>query len=294
MEIISVETPRGIILKGAMWGSKASSDTVVIMMSGICSNVFQNELLTSTGELLYKNNIAFICGQAMDAFSIIYYSDTKIKKQVAKGVVNDDFNLVYEDVDSYVKFAKDMGFQKIILAGHSLGSNKIIHYLANTPDNFIDNFIISAPIDLAHFWNILKEKEMYLETAEKFVKEGRGQDILPFLFMGFSPMCADTLLQFYSAYNLKNCPVISNDGETNSLNSIKISGAFIIGEKDSMTNSDAEGFINKINSYCKKPEENMVIVIPDASHIFYGKHKEYAQAVLDCVELNSNTKAFFT
>ena len=69
MEIIRVKTPRGLELKGAMWGSDRMN-TVVIMMSGICSNVFQNDLLTSTGGLLNKNNIAFIAGHAMDAFSL--------------------------------------------------------------------------------------------------------------------------------------------------------------------------------------------------------------------------------
>ena len=151
MEIIRVKTPRGIELKGAMWGSDRMN-TVVIMMSGICSNVFQNDLLISTGGLLNKNNIAFIAGHAMDAFSCIAYSDFSTGKQKYTGVVYDDFSLVYEDVEAYVKFARDLGFKNIILAGHSLGSNKIIHYLGNTSDNFVDYFIVSAPVDLAHWF----------------------------------------------------------------------------------------------------------------------------------------------
>lgn len=287
MEMINVETPRGLVLKGVMWGAPSDTDTVVIMMSGICSNVFQNELLPASGELLSKNNVAFICGQAMDAFSFISYSNLKTKKQVTTGVVTDDFSVVYEDVEAYVKYAKNLGFKRIILASHSLGSNKIINYLANTPDDFVDYFIISAPIDLAHFWNIIKDKDMYLKTARKFVEEGRGKDILPFIFMGFSPMCADTLLAFYNAENLKNCPVISNDGETDSLRAIRINGTFIIGSNDSMTGDNAEGFMKKINSYCKHPENNRIVVIPHASHIFYGKHKEYAETILETVSLYS-------
>lgn len=203
MEIINVHTPRGLVLKGAMWGDN-TMNTVVIMMSGICSNVFQNELLPATGKLLSENEIAFIAGQAMDAFSFISYSNTVTKTQTTTGVVNDDFSQVYEDVDSYVKYAKELGFKKIILAGHSLGSNKIINYLANTPDDFVDSYIVTAPIDLAHFFDCIKDKKMYLETAQKFVEEGRGSSILPFLFMGFSPMCAKTLLYFPSEKS-KNC-----------------------------------------------------------------------------------------
>ena len=282
MEIIRVKTPRGLELKGAIFGDY-TMDTVVIIMSGICSNVFQNDLLCAAGELLSANNTACIIGHAMDAFSLLSYSDLKIGKQQNTGVVFDDFSLAYEDVEAYVKYAKARGFKRIILAGHSLGSNKIIHYLGNTPDNLVDYFIVSAPIDLAHWWQVMPNIDDCLKLAEKFVSEGRGKEILPILFGGFSPMCAETVLGFYNAYNLKNCPVISGEGETNSLASIKVNGTFIIGEKDSLTNGDAKGFMEKINSYCSHPERNEIVVIPNASHIFYGKHEEYAAAVLEAV-----------
>lgn len=280
MEIIKVNTERGIELQGAMWGD-TSMDSVVIMMSGICSNVFQNDLLPATGELLSKNNIAYIVGQAMDAFSCISYSDFSTGKQKTTGVVFDDFSLAYEDVESYVKYAKELGFKNIILAGHSLGSNKIINYLGNTSDNFVDYFIVTAPVDLAHFFKVMPNVNECIELAQKFVDEGRGGDILPYLFGGFSPMSAETVLSFFNAHNLKNCPVITGDGETNSLNNIKINGSFVIGSKDSLTEGDAGGFIEKINSYCRNHEQNRLIVIPDASHIFYGKHEEYARVILD-------------
>ena len=291
MEIIRVNTPRGLELKGAMWGNSSETDTVVIMMSGICSNVFQNDLLETAGKILYENNIAFIVGHAMDAFSCIAYTDFSIGKQRNTGVIYDDFSVVYEDVEAYVKYSLELGFKKIILAGHSLGSNKIINYLGNTNDNFIDYFIISSPVDLSHWWKVMPNMDLCLQTAEKFVEEGKGKHILPILFGGFSPMCAETVLSFYNAFNLKNCPVISGDGETNSLASIRIKGSFIIGSKDSLTDNDPKGFMEKINSYCKHPESNRIIVIPDASHIFFGKHEKYADAILDCV-LNHYAAAY--
>ena len=283
MEIIRVNTPRGLELKGAMYGND-SMDTVVIMMSGICSNVFQNDLLCATGELLSANNIAFIAGHAMDAFSCIAYSNFATGKQLYTGVVYDDFSLVYEDVEAYVQYAKELGFKKIVLAGHSLGSNKIIHYLGNTDDDFVDYFIVSAPIDLSYWWTVMPNLDICLKQAQEFVKEGRNKDIIPALFGGFSPMCAETVLSFYNADNLKNCPAISGEGETGSLYSIKINGAFVIGEKDSLTAGDAKVFMEKINSFCKHPDKNKIVVIPDASHIFYGKHEEYAACILDCLQ----------
>lgn len=291
MDIIKVNTPRQLELKGAMFGNN-KMDSVVIIMSGICSNVFQNDLLLSTGELLSQNNIACIIGHAMDAFSCLSYSDFSTGKQKTTGVFDDDFSLVYEDVEAYVKYAKELGFKKIILAGHSLGSNKIINYLGNTADNFVDYFIVSAPVDLTHWFNVMPNISKCIELAKEFVKDGRENEILPFLFGGFSPMTAKTALGFCNAFNLKNCPIITNDGETNSLYNIKINGSFVIGSKDSLTQGDAKGFMEKINSYTKNPKNNEVIVIPDASHIFYNKHNEYADVILDIVKRRVYEKVF--
>lgn len=286
MEILKVKTKRGLELKGAIWNS-TSMETVVVMMTGICSNVFQNDLLTAAGELLSRHNIAFIAGHAMDAFSCLAYSDFSTGRQRYTGVIYDDFSIVYEDVESYVKCAKELGFKNIILAGHSLGSNKIIHYLGNTNDNFVNYFIVSAPVDLAYWFNIMPNVSECLEQAQEFVKDGRGEEILPYLFGGFSPVCAESVLSFYNAQNLKNCPVISGDGETDTLFNIKINGSFIIGAKDSLTDGDPKGFIEKINSCCKYPEQNQIVVVPDASHIFYGKHEEYAHTIFDCIKHQS-------
>ena len=284
MEILKVRTPRGLELKGAIFGD-TTNDTVLIMLTGICSNVFQNELLYSTGKLLEKNGITCIIAHAHDSFSCFAYTDFSIGKQRHAGVFNDDFNMVYEDVESYVKYAKEeMGFKKIILAGHSLGSNKIIHYLGNTPDDYVDYFIVSCPVDIMHWWDVMPNIEKCHKMAESWVKERHGNDLLPFLFGGFSPMTANSVMGFYNAENLKNCPVLSKKGETKSLYNIKPRGSFIIGSRDSVTGKSPKAFMEQLNNWTKNPELNKVIEVQGASHIFFGMHDEYAQLILDTIQ----------
>ncbi len=283
MKIIDVLTKRGLILKSIMYDVE-NADTVVILMTGIFSNIFNNKLLQTTGEVLSQNGVAYICGQTMNAFGLLHYSNIITKKQELKGVAIDDLSLSYEDIDAYVNFAKAEGFKNIILAGHSLGSNKIINYLSINHDPYIKYFIISGPVDFAKFIDADGRKDYYLKSAEKFVKEGRGDDILPFLFNDFSPMTANTLLQWYSNTSFKNCPILTGDGETDSLGKISVNGVFIIGEKDSCAGDDSFAFASAINSYTKNPEKNEIVIIPEAGHIFYNKHDEYANAVLDFVK----------
>ena len=283
MDILRIRTQRGLELKGAIFDG-GNRENVLIMLSGICSNVFQNDLLSATGELLSKNGITCIIAHAMDSFSCLAYSDFSTGKQKNTGVVFDDFSVVYEDVESYVKYAKKEGYKNIILAGHSLGSNKIIHYLGNTPDDFVDYFIVSSPIDIMHWWKIMPDIDRCFNLAKQFVDENRGNDILPYMFGGFSPMSANAVLGFYHADNLNNGTVRSGIVEKNSLYSIKPNGSCIIGSKDSVAGGDAEGFMNKLNALTKHSYNNQVIVVPDASHIFYNKHNEYASTILDCIQ----------
>lgn len=284
MEILKVVTKRGLELKGAIFEAE-NSDTALIMLTGICSNLFQNELLYTTGKVLSENGITCIIGHAHDSFSCFAYTDFSIGKQRHKGVFNDDFDMVYEDVESYVKYAKEeLGFKKIILAGHSLGSNKIINYLGNTPDDFVDYFIVSSPVDIMHWCKVMPNIDECFTMAQKWVAEGNGDNILPFLFGGFSPMTAQTVVDFYNADNLKNCPVLSKEGETKSLYNIKPNGTFVIGSKDSVTGDSPKRFMEQLNRWTKDPEHNEVIEVEGASHIFFNMHNEYAQLILDIVK----------
>lgn len=283
MEIIKAIAKRGLELRGAIYESD-TKDTVLIMLTGICSNVFQNDLLDKTGKLLSRNGITTIIGHAHDSFSCFAYTDHSIGKQRHTGVFNDQFPMVYEDVETWVLKAKDMGFKHIILAGHSLGSNKIINYLGNTKDNYVEYFIISCPVDIMHWKTIMPNIEDCYSMAQTWIKNGRGDDILPMLFGGFSPMTANSVIGFFNAENLKNCPVLSGDGETTSLYNIKPVGTFLIGSKDSVTGDNPKAFMEQLNKWTKHPNQNQVIEVKDASHIFFNKHDIYAQTVLDIIQ----------
>ena len=283
MEIIKAIAKRGLELRGAIYESD-TKDTVLIMLTGICSNVFQNDLLDATGKLLSRNGITTIIGHAHDSFSCSAYTDHSTGKQRHTGVFNDQFPMVYEDVETWVLKAKDMGFKHIILAGHSLGSNKIINYLGNTKDDFIDYFIVSCPVDIMHWKTIMPNVKDCYSMAQTWIENGRGDDILPMLFGGFSPMTANSVIEFFNAENLKNCPVLSGDGETTSLYNIKPNGTFLIGSKDSVTGDSPKAFMEQLNQWTKHPNQNQVIEVEDASHIFFGKHDIYAQTVLDIIQ----------
>ena len=201
-----------------------------------------------------------------------------------------DFSYVYEDVDAYVQYAKGMGFKHIILGGHSLGSNKIIHYLRKTTETCIEYYIISAPVDMQHWWNVIKEKDTYLAMARKAVAEERADEVMLYIFNGFSPMRARTVVGLYENQSIRNTPLITGEGETDSLAAITIHGAYIIGSKDNVAGPNPKEFMEKISACTPAAADNKVVEIMGASHIFYGMHDEYAAATLDCIQNHHGLK----
>ncbi len=286
MKIISVPTKRGLILRSVIYEPARSSanKTILILMTGICSNVFNNQLLQATGEILSENGISCIPGQAMDAFSVLHYSNVITKTQELKGVALDDFSVINEDIQAYVDFAKSLGYENIILGGHSLGSNRVIYYLSQNPDPSVKQFIISGPVDFSDMLKVMVETSQF-ELAQKFINEGRGDEILPFLFGGFSPMSANTMINNWRNNKIyKNCPFLSNDGETDSLSKIKIPGMILIGEKDSCAGGNPFEFAKKISNCTQSFKNNKIVILEGAGHIFFNKHNEYAQTVLNFIK----------
>ena len=159
----------------------------------------------------------------------------------------------------------------------------ILIWFMNTPDDFVNYFIVSCPIDIMHWWKVMPNIDECYKTAKDWVDNGNGNDILPFMFGGFSPMTANTVLGFHNAENLKNCPVLSKKGETKSLYNIKPNGSFIIGSKDSVTGKSPKKFMEQLNNWTRQPDKNQVIEVKNASHIFYGMHENYAELILDCI-----------
>lgn len=285
MRIISVPTKRGLVLRTVMYEAE-KSDTILILMSGICSNIFNNQLLQTTGEVLSQNGISYIAGHAMDAFSVLHYSNIVTKTQELKGVALDDFSVINEDIQAYIDYAEALGYKNIILGGHSLGSNRVIHYLSQNPSNAVKYFILSGPVDLTDMLKVMTTPEEF-ELAKQLVIQSRGEEILPFLFGGFSPMSANTMIDnWYDNKIYKNCPFLSNDGETESLSKINIPGMILIGEKDSCAGVSPIEFARQISSSTQCSSKNKIVILNDAGHIFYNKHNEYAQTVMEYIKEN--------
>ena len=271
MENLDVETRRGTVLNGVLFPAQ-SSETVVIAITGIHGNFYSNPFYYDIGNTLSAAGIDFIYAQTNDALGEIETYNTKIGKKELIGSWNERFSYTDEDIDAYLDFATK-NYRNVILAGHSLGANKVIYYLARHHDkNRVKKFILMSPANLTHMMSGVSDGER--DFIEKLVRYGRGDKILPFYFMGWVLCTANTAHDWLSG-------VLDNTSGKNfdQLEQITHSGALIIGTFDTFTNGDPVGFLKMINSHMPTAQENKLVFIEQTGHTYQQKHKEIAEII---------------
>ena len=139
---LDVPAERGCVLNGVLFrNDDVKADTVMIAITGIHGNFYSNPFYFNIGDTLNADGIDFIYAQTNDAFNRIETFNVKTGKPEIIGSFNERFSYVDEDIDAYLDFAQNEGYANVILAGHSLGANKVIYYLSRHHDTkliFID------------------------------------------------------------------------------------------------------------------------------------------------------------
>lgn len=274
MENLNVETRRGTVLNGVLFPAK-KADTVVIAITGIHGNFYSNPFYYNIGDTLSAHGIDFIYAQTNDAFGEIETYNAKTGAKEIIGSWNERFSYTEEDIDAYLDYAAK-NYRHVILAGHSLGANKVIYYLSRNHDTKrVEHFIFMSPANLAHMMSGVSDGEK--DFIEKLVRYGQGAKILPFYFMGWVVCTANTAHDWLSG-------ILDNTNNFSQLEQITHNGAMIIGTYDNFTDGDPVGFLKSINSHMPTAQANKMIFIERTGHTYQQKHDEIAKIILDLAE----------
>ncbi|MBR1672355.1 MAG: DUF1749 domain-containing protein [Fretibacterium sp.] len=280
MEKLNVPTRRGTVLNGALFPA-GGADTVVIAITGIHGNFYSNPFYYNIGDTLTAGGVDFIYAQTCDAFGEIRTFNVRTGRPELIGSWNEDFNNTDEDIEAYLDFAKEAGYRHVILAGHSLGANKVIYYLSRHHDKRVERFILFSPANLTYLTGGVTEAEK--RTVREQVARGDGQKRLPFCLLGWIPCVADTAYQWLFTSMLNNVHV-ERDGDFSEVSQITHTGALVIGTYDNFTYGDPAGFLSNINDHMPTAKENRLIFLEHTGHTYQQKEQELADDILELVK----------
>ncbi len=125
-QYVKAQTCRGVQLDGVLF-SEGGERIAVMAIIGIHGNFYSNPMYYNIGDTLAQNGIAFIYAQTNDAFNHMETFNIKTGKKEVIGSYNECFDDICDDINAYVRYAVEKSYEHIVLAGHSLGANKVIH-----------------------------------------------------------------------------------------------------------------------------------------------------------------------
>lgn len=285
MESVYVPAQRGPALAGALFSASGDaqrpSRTVVIAITGIHGNFYSNPFYYNVGDTLNAAGIDFVYAQTCDAFGQMRSIDVHTEKEVLIGSWNERFSYTTDDVGAWVNYAQLRGYEHVVLAGHSLGANKVIRYLSETHDPRVDRFLLLSPCNVKHLTSVVTPRER--KVVRTMVDEGKGQEMLPFVLLGWIECVADTAYDWLFSNELDNVHVEA-DADFSQVACIEHEGALLIGTYDTFTNGDPKGFLTNINDHFPAPERNKLVFIEDTGHTYQQKEQEMADDVLGLVQ----------
>lgn len=282
---IHTVTERGVVLTGVLFREEPraeADDTVLICITGVHGNFYSNPFYYNFGDTLAENGYSFVYAQTNDAFNRMDSYNMRTREPIVIGSYDERFRDADEDVASYLVWAKESGYKHVVLGGHSLGANKVIHYLAHNPpepdrDNIPEKFLLLSPANVGHMTSVVNVHQR--EIIRRLYDGHRGEERLPFDLFGWLPCIADTGRDWVFSGILDNVHT-KRDADYGQLEHVLYTGAMLIGTFDTFTDGDPPRFLQNINDHMPSAAENELIFVEGTGHTYQRKEQQTADVIL--------------
>jgi pimeloyl-ACP methyl ester carboxylesterase len=289
MEIIRDYTDDGLNLMGVHWKVE-NSDTCIVCIHGMAGNIITDYFAQVLGENLSREGYGFLYGHNRGSghISDIHtreYSEDGGNKTKRIGVTFERFGECVYDIKLWIKKAKELGYSKIILMGHSLGCNKAIHYLSNDMQTDIQGLILASPPDMVGLAKLEKYQPNYkelLQEAKQNIREGNPEKILSSLIWDWYYISSQTFLDlFEDGSPADNLPLLRNPEAFEALSKIQVPIFAFMGQNDDIEIRTLEEDLELIKQKATSSTSFTTNILEGANHTYRNKEQELSLMILE-------------
>lgn len=272
--IIEIKTQDGLKLHGLITLPK-KSDTIFLNIHGTGSNFFCEAFQEALYDQLISMGIDVLFTNNRGSYAMDSWQDT--------GAALEIFEKSVLDIDAWIKWALDNEYEKIILSGHSHGTEKVVYYMSH--GQYRDK--VSAVILIGFCDSVGTQKNFektiqvdLMAEAKNKVADGKGYELLTGhrkAQAGELPISADTYLNYFSENSeLSKTTPFRNGTTLPMVKSIKVPILATIGDHEEYTIipiKDAIALLEK---------ENLLVEVHQiigSGHCYEGYQKQLIQIV---------------
>src|SRR2546426_6667686 len=196
------------------------------------------------------------------------------------GAAFERFGQSVEDIRAMIAFAVKCGYGRVILAGHSTGANKVLHYAARTRDRRVIGLVLLGPVsDIAGEMKRIRGRELRrrVALAERVPRRESG-GLVP-RALGF--LGARRYLSPDRPGEAQNgFPYHRPHARWAALRGVRVPVAAIVGSRDEYLDRRPAELIRAFERNVTLARSLAGIVIPRARHGFQGRERALGQAML--------------
>lgn len=255
-------------------------DICVIFIHGMCQTILDNYFATVCANSLLENNIGFLY-EHNRGHSIENDILMKDGSYTRCGCMYEIFEDCVLDIDLAIDKAKDLGYKKIILMGHSYGCNKLIYYYYKTRPDILGMILASAP-DMVGL-QLLRQKDYkeLIKEAKENIDNADSTKLLSNLVEDYMYMSSQTYYNWFNKdSNLDNLPVMGNSENWYQFESIDVPILTFSGADETENYLHLDLLKDKAKS-CNNFEYK---IIEDANHFYHNKENEISSLILNWIK----------
>lgn len=275
-KIVKIKTADNIEHTGLLYSPIKETKKVVVHVHGLAGNFYENSFIDFQAESFTKNGYSYFVfnNRGNGHLTDLIKKENNGITFVDGGATFELFESSYYDIESAINYALSLGYEEIILQGHSYGCNKVIYYYLKSKIKNIKKIILLAPCDIyTELKSFIDDYDSYVLSCKEKVATGLGHEIV---FNNIFPPEAFSAQTFISDF-LENVPADifryrNKDFVNEQLTRIDIPVLIQIGNNDNYAlTADKNDVIKYLNNNFK---DLKLLFIENTNHGYVGKEQE--------------------
>jgi predicted alpha/beta-fold hydrolase len=294
--IVYVWTEDQLRLMGSHYEAE-NKDIGVLVVHGMSGNIIENFWGNVLGETLQQKDFGCVYShnRGYNHLNDIATKDLNAQnafKSVRVGAVYERFEDSVFDIDAWYHQMLDFGYQKIVLVGHSLGCNKVIHYIyKKNPPNLAGVILLSPPDMVANAKESGRSRvyDIQLAEAKSNLSAGQPRKLLTNPLWGWYHLSSQTFLDmFVDGCPADNLPIMRNPSSFPELESIKVPIMALMGEYDDIVVRSLHQDMDLLEAKSLEAKSFTKVFLTGASHTYDNRETELSQEILKWLDLLQN------
>lgn len=285
MEILHGTTEDGLRLPGVHWPSKTGR-ICIVSIHGVLDHVLGSCFAEDVAQACLGGGYGFLFGHHRGYGTI---NDIGTDRDAPDGgfqtetwgTAFDRFEDCVHDVQLWIDAARDLGYEEVILMGHSMGCNKVLHYLHQREAADLRGLILLSPPDFAGMAKFDPNFQEMMKEAEENLSRGDGEKLLSAKVWGFLRLSSRTFVDFFQSRDLAaTLPVIDRPDTFRMLENIAVPMLAVMGSNDNIIIRSAREDLELLKARATRCPDFSCQIIEGANHRYMNRGRELGEEIV--------------